>query len=170
MKRIIQKRLVGGKQEVLLSDDGFIQVTSKRLFSERSFRYALSELDPESSRQKAANKSAYGLAFVFGFLTLTGVVPALTAAADTNVDMYWFSTFFWGTFMALSLVYARLTRVDLVVYFRRYSGVPVIALHYALPDETTFLEFITRLDLQLQAIHRPESYTPDNDSRSFSLS
>lgn len=153
MTQIVQKKLFNPTQEIRLTEDDFVAVTTKRLLSERTFRFALQDVDPDPSRQKSISRNAVALALVFGFLTLTGLIPALTDADPAERVSYVTSAVFWGALTLGAGLYAGFTRSDLHVYFQRYSGKAILALHHHQPTPAASDAFRTALNMRLDAVH-----------------
>jgi len=151
--QIVQKKLFSPTQEIRLTDDDFIAITLKRILSERSFRFDLRDFDPEPSRQKSIPRNAVALAIVFGLLTLTGLIPALTERDPEQRGPYILSAIFWGALLFASILYAWFMRTDIHAYFHRYSGKALITLYHGKPTQAAFDSFTTALNARLKAIN-----------------
>jgi hypothetical protein len=153
MNQILQKRLTKPTQDVRLLDEHFITITIKRVLSEASFRLDLRDFETHSSRQKAYGQKPVAACILFLLFFLMGAIPALTDHEDPQHGTYLINSIVWGLLLVASVFYARVSRTDVLVYYNRYNGNPLLTLYYNLPDKETFAGFVKDLDDRLEALN-----------------
>ena len=159
MIRIVQKRLFHPTLDIRLTNDDFIEITHKRLLSQRSFKLDLRDFDPHSSRQKSIPRRPVTLMILFTVFFLIGLIPRLAEPDATQMRLT--TAIIWGSLVLIAGIFAWFGRSDLTAYFSRYNGSAVLTLYHGKPDAASFGEFARALDARLRALNprpsRPEA-------------
>lgn len=155
MIEFVQKRFLKPTQKFCLTDDGYLEVTIKRLLSESQFKFALQELKSEPTRQKAFSKRAFGVSVVFGLLALILAVVAIAKTDHSDRVELFQSAAVWFVCSGLCCLWCYFTRADFIAYFHRVSGEALVVFYTDLPDEKTFHNFISALDARLTPPEKP---------------
>jgi hypothetical protein len=161
MLRLTQKRFLKPTQHVYLTDDGFVEVTIKRVLSQREFKFPLSDISPNSSRQKSFSQGGVAGAFILGIFAFISLVPGLTETDWTVRVGYFISTAIWLSALCVACVFIWFTRTDIVAYFHKHSGNALLTLYSTNPDKATFDAFLSEFDSRLQ------SKSPKRDPETF---
>ena len=164
---IIQKRWLKPTQDVKLEEDHFVTVTYKSLLSEKTFKLDLYKISPESSRQKAFGRKPVGFSIIFLVLALINLVIGVLEKDPQLRPSNFKTVLVWVVCLAVTASYAWVTRIDIVAYFNKFSGQPILTLHRNNPEPASFESFINELDRRLNAIHRPV-VPPEEPSQSSS--
>ncbi len=156
----IQKKMFRGRQEFRLQDDDHIFISFKTHGGERSFTIALAGLDPRSARIKT---SAYGFLIaavptaLFTAFMLLGVILQRTAA---EVIQALIVTVVFGGISFLCFRENARKSTDIVTFYSRANGKPVLLPWYNNPNKAAFDTFITELTNRIKESIKRADETP----------
>lgn len=151
---LVQKQLFKGSQRFEITDDDQIIVTSKGIGNERSFKFSLLEIEPRCGRVKQTAWIQLIGTILFG--AMFGLV-IISALFDTrSVKHADFVGLIFGVFMigvVTSFFFRAYLRkvVDVVAFYSRANGQPLILMWYCNPSQEACDGFAHELEKRINA-------------------
>jgi hypothetical protein len=142
-----QKAFIKGCQKFQICSDGDLEVSFRRLATQRQFRIPLWQINPKWERhkfQKAGNWAGFLIFGALALLVLFGIISCLRSKPDRDVAIVLlFPLIFLGIFSWVCFWRLKTQSVDAIIFYTREGG--QIHVWFEKPDAKTFHSFCETL-------------------------